>query len=311
MITIFTIPKAFKGHIGLIQRNALQSWTSLDPRIEVILCGDDDGVEAAAHLCGTRFIGDIARSEWGTPLLRSAFDRVRKIAQNDLLCFVNADIIFLQDFLEGTRRLKYKRFLMVGQRWDLDLTHALNFELPIWQSELITDVRNRGIQHPPFGSDYFVFRRDDDTLCALPAFAVGRPGWDCWLIYHARNLGMPVIDASYAIRPIHQNHDYRHVPKASGSTEDGKLWQGPEVERHKQLIGKEEHYFTPLDATHVLTARGVKRAIDYAHLQNRWKHWPVLNPAVAPLFLLIDKAIPSAIKRSVRSRLPDISRRDF
>ena len=27
MLTIFTTPKPFRGHIGIIQRNALKSWT--------------------------------------------------------------------------------------------------------------------------------------------------------------------------------------------------------------------------------------------------------------------------------------------
>ncbi len=29
MLTLFTIPKPFAGHIGLIQRNAIASWTLL------------------------------------------------------------------------------------------------------------------------------------------------------------------------------------------------------------------------------------------------------------------------------------------
>ena len=35
-ITIFTIPKAFEGHNGIIQRNAIKSWLKLDPRPHII-----------------------------------------------------------------------------------------------------------------------------------------------------------------------------------------------------------------------------------------------------------------------------------
>jgi hypothetical protein len=90
----------------------------------------------------------------------------------------------------------------------------------------------------------------------------------------------------------------------SGSTRDGKQWRGPEVERHRQLIGQAEHYFTPLDATHVLTARGVHRALNYMHLRNRWYRLPVLNPSIAPVFSFIEKMTPSAIKRLARGLLP-------
>src|SRR5258708_22215262 len=35
--------KPFRDHSGIIQRNALRSWTQLHPDIEVILFGDDAG----------------------------------------------------------------------------------------------------------------------------------------------------------------------------------------------------------------------------------------------------------------------------
>lgn len=48
-ITVFTIPKPFEGHIGTIQRNAIQSWCNLKPRPDVILFGDEKGVGDAAE----------------------------------------------------------------------------------------------------------------------------------------------------------------------------------------------------------------------------------------------------------------------
>ena len=52
MITIFTIPKPFKGHINTIQRNAIQSWMQLKPECEIILFGDDYGVSDIAKEFG-------------------------------------------------------------------------------------------------------------------------------------------------------------------------------------------------------------------------------------------------------------------
>lgn len=45
MITIFTTAKPFRGHDGVIQRNALESWEFLDPNVQVILFGDDEGTD--------------------------------------------------------------------------------------------------------------------------------------------------------------------------------------------------------------------------------------------------------------------------
>jgi hypothetical protein len=55
MLTIFTIPKPFRGHIEVIQRNAIESWLRLRPQCEIILCGDDPGVAEAASEYSSTF----------------------------------------------------------------------------------------------------------------------------------------------------------------------------------------------------------------------------------------------------------------
>jgi hypothetical protein len=47
-MTIFAIPKPFIGQIGVIQKNAIASWTKLSPRPEIILFGDEIGTGAIA-----------------------------------------------------------------------------------------------------------------------------------------------------------------------------------------------------------------------------------------------------------------------
>ena len=73
MLTIFTVPKPFDGHIGIIQRNAIQSWRCLRPACEVILCGDEPGTAETAAALGTDRIPAVDRNEFGTPLLSSVF----------------------------------------------------------------------------------------------------------------------------------------------------------------------------------------------------------------------------------------------
>ena len=48
MFTFFTTAKPFRGHNGIIQRNALKSWMLLHPDAEVILFGDEEGVAGTA-----------------------------------------------------------------------------------------------------------------------------------------------------------------------------------------------------------------------------------------------------------------------
>src|SRR6266705_5770550 len=93
MLTLFAIPKAFTGHTGIIQRNAIRSWTLLRPKCEIILLGDDEGTSHVAKEFGVEHIAEIARNEFGTPLLNDMFASAERRASHKLLCFVNADII--------------------------------------------------------------------------------------------------------------------------------------------------------------------------------------------------------------------------
>ena len=79
--------------------------------------------------------------------------------------------------------------------------------------------------------DYFVFPKNAG-LHELPAFAVGRPAWDNWLVYQAPRRRIPVIDATQATTVFHQNHGYAHVPDLSGDK-----WGGPEPDSNRRLAG--------------------------------------------------------------------------
>ena len=98
MITFFSAPKPFAGHIGVIQRNAIRSWTLLHPDVEVILFGNEKGTAEVAQELGVRHEADVARNEFGTPLLHHIFRRAQETARHEWVCYSNADIIQTQQF---------------------------------------------------------------------------------------------------------------------------------------------------------------------------------------------------------------------
>ena len=65
MLTFFTTAKAFEGHSKIIQRNALKSWTLLDPGVEVILFGDEPGAAEVCAELGLRHEPYVERHESG------------------------------------------------------------------------------------------------------------------------------------------------------------------------------------------------------------------------------------------------------
>lgn len=60
----------------------------------------DVGVQEVAEEMGTQWLGPIRLNEFDTPLVHDAFAVAAKHAKNDLLCYVNADIILLDQFIE-------------------------------------------------------------------------------------------------------------------------------------------------------------------------------------------------------------------
>ena len=243
-LTLFTAPKPFTDpHIALIQRNAVRSWTLL-PETEVFLVGDETGIAETAQEMGVGHLGNVLRNPEGTPLVSSIFGLARENGHGSLLAYVNADIILMPDFFE-TAILVAKtqpKFLLVGQRWDLEITRPLDFSTG-WPQNLQESARSTGKLHKPVGSDYFIFPRVCYT--EIPDFAVGRAGWDNWMIFKARKEGWKTIDATPSIMIIHQNHDYAHLP-------GGQIHHHlPESEQNKAMAGgKQVTRFTIKDATH-------------------------------------------------------------
>ncbi len=258
MITIFTTTKPFNWHNKIIQINAIQSWLLLRPECEIIIFGNEEGTAEIASKLGVRHVPDIECNEYGTPLGSSIFASAQALSGNQLLCYVNADIILMNDFLSAVQRVNRQKFLMVGQRWDLDLNELLDFKDVEWEFRLRTRVAEYGQLHPKTGIDYFVYSKG--LYDNIPPFAIGRTAWDNWLIYRARTMKIPVIDATKAITVVHQNHDYSHHPMGKEG-----VWQGAEARQNRALAGGYNCIFNIHDANWSLSKNGVSRASPLKH----------------------------------------------
>ena len=245
-ITLFSAPKPFTDpHIATIQHNAVRSW-SLLPDVDVILLGEETGLAEAARELGVKHIPHVERNANGTPLISSMIELARENSSSDLLCIINADMILMPDFVEAARTLRLKRdpFVLLSQRWDLDVTQPIEFTQG-WQNRLLSMVHRQGILHRPAGSDFFLFPRSCYT--SIPDFTIGRAGWDNWMIYKARREGWPVIDCTPSVMIVHQNHDYSHLPGGRPH------YEHPDTNENIRLAGGQANIrYTILDATHQL-----------------------------------------------------------
>jgi len=252
-LTIFSAPKAFSDpHIATIQRNAIQSWLHLGPEVEVLLVGEEEGLAEIAAGYGIRQLPEVARNESGTPLVSSIFNLARQASKSPYLAYLNADILVLPDFITASQAVaqQLEHFLVVGQRWDLDVRRPLDYS-PGWEARLRAEVRRRGRQHLPAGSDYFIFPRA--VFTTLPDFAIGRAGWDNWMIYYARQQGWHVVDGTPGIMVIHQDHDYRHLPGGRPH------YLQPESRANEDLAGGFANLYMVLDSDKQLVNGRVRR----------------------------------------------------
>ena len=266
MLAIFTTFKPFTDpHIRTIQRNALQSWIRLSPSCQVLLGGNEEGVKELCNEFRVIQVEDISRNSHGLPLFRSLLSSAEHVARFPYLCYVNGDIIFLDDFVQALQSVieTYNNFLVVGRRWDLEITSPLMYSND-WQEKLRFLVREKGTLHGASGIDFLVFPKG--ILKDIPPLVVGRGGWDNWMIFYARRHRIPVIDITKVSTVIHQNHDIQ------GTREKAKRFIDESAQANMKFAGGPRNLFTIRDADWVLNEQGFyKKFFSFLSLWYPWR----------------------------------------
>lgn len=210
-LTIYTTPKPFLDHTGYIQRNAIKSWTRLTPRPEIILYNDSKGSSEISRELRIKHIPIVKLSPFGTPLVSDMYRRTHVNSKHWIFVYINSDIIVFDNFMNCIDSVAslFTKFLMVGQRWNLDIDRLIDYDNPKWATSLVNSAKSSGTVEPGCAIDYFIFTRN--IFDFIPDLVVGRAGWDNWFVYNAIIRSIPVIDATKDICVIHQNHEYGHL----------------------------------------------------------------------------------------------------
>lgn len=208
MITLFTIAKPFRDHIEIIQRNAINSWKASCPDAEIVVYGDDYGTARVCEELEVDHGGAVGRSEFGRFLVSDAFEKIRQRSRFELLGYLNCDIMLLDDFrksVETLLRMQLPEFVMSARRHLFEVTARLPLSEQAERDFLRCAVQRYGSLDGYSALDCFVYPRS--YRFDMPAFAVGEIAWDNWMINHALQRGIPVIDATEDCFLIHQSHE--------------------------------------------------------------------------------------------------------
>ncbi len=298
MLTFFATGKAFTGHSGVIQRNALASWKRLHPDAEVILFGDDAGAAEISAELGVRHEPQVERNEFGSKRLNFMFARAQAIARHDLLCYVNCDILLFADFVAALDRVRklHNKFLMVGRRWDIEVTDPLDFTDVGLAHRLRDRALSTGLHRSPDWVDYFAFPRGLYTT--IPPLVVGRIWWDHWLTWQARRRGGVVVDVSPCVVAIHQNHDYGYHPKGATG-----VWNDEQAQRNFALAGGRWHLHTIADATRVLESDRERK-----NLFGFWApYWRIIRPGIVPFWFAF-LSVTRPVRKLLGLRQPEMQK---
>lgn len=220
-LSMFSTCKPFRGIFADTQRNAIESWTRLG--FEIILVGDDEGTAEVAEEFGCIHAPEVERRQ--APLMDSLFQVARQRASHDLLCYSNADIILLSDFVRAVEGVTTKfpgQFMMTGQRWDTPIRERWDFS-GRWEIRIMRLIKETAYLHQPQGMDCFVWRRG--LYKEIPPFGLGEPAFDSWLAWYAIEQGVPVIDCTDVVTFVHQWHV--------------RLRDSVEKRRNKELCGRQ------------------------------------------------------------------------
>lgn len=226
-VCIFGIPKPSNAVMDKIQENAVYSWICVSSG--VILCGND-GVGLSERM-NTDWTC-VQTNEYGTPLVNDAFKKACEMSSDEYLMYSNCDMVYVHNLnLVATRVNElFSDFLVVGRRIDVAGVPSPVNDSKWWEDRVVEIANESGKLHIWSGIDYFLFNRELIEKLDIPPFAVGRVAWDNWMIGRAKQLGIPVIDATSSILAVHQNHSYDHVT-------GGHDWvrNGPEARENRRL----------------------------------------------------------------------------
>jgi hypothetical protein len=155
---------------------------------------------------------------------------------------------------------------MVGRRWDLDITASLDFSRPNWAADLRQEAVGQGNMRMN-ELDYFLFPRG--VYQGIPPLIIGRVYWDYWMVWKARSLGLPVVEASPRVVVIHQNHETRYVQETRAG--EGVFFD-PGAKWNYELAHCGKDFGDYYDCTHQLIRNGMLVPTFWRKERNKLKY---------------------------------------
>ena len=231
-LTIFSVFRNYSVHEDS-QRHALQSWLNLSPPANVVLVGNEPGLQRLANEFPGRVVveREVDTNFLGEPLFNSLMTRARR-ANTKYVMLTTSDLIFLNNLWSSVSSLDsaFSDWLMTGGRWTPPLnltvgtdsanarTHWLD---RLSSTEIEAAIRKDGRLHTLGGVGWFLWNSTPLKLhtATMPPFAWGHGEYESWFIREASDSGLrAVVDASETVIAF-------SVPRHSETAPEAATWQ--------------------------------------------------------------------------------------
>ena len=189
---------------------ALRSWNLLTPQDRIVLYADNTNAcdwLSSNGMGGVRCMVTCRHQELAGLNVSCILSTTASLADTDVLCLINSDVLLLPDFASVVRHLyadvQLANTLVVGQRTDLQV-QDVDFSSATWAEDLAESAELQGELHAAWGLDYFVHKRRLWNRFHIPPFLVGSWRWDNVMLAEAvLDTNVTVIDATPRVHAVH------------------------------------------------------------------------------------------------------------
>ncbi|KAH3844279.1 uncharacterized protein LOC127872752 [Dreissena polymorpha] len=214
ILTIFTTWMYDKDKFP-INNKTLFNWRTL-PDVNLIVFSDSEDVNRLSKAAGWSVV-PIQNKAAGAPILPEMFIEAKKTFKSYFYAYANGDLLFTDSLITTLRTVlcsheyfkseKSSGLLIVGRRTNIPAASVINDDAISW-SKLHSLAKSQGELFQTDAEDYFI----SDSKYPWESFqpvAVGRRGYDNWVVAFSRYSNKTVIDASETVLCLHQTLDSR------------------------------------------------------------------------------------------------------
>ena len=213
LISLVTAFKHFQGNYDRIQKSAMFSWKAND--LQVVVPNNEVDVKSACEgFPNITVIEGVKRGrELGfstqAPVFKDLIEKALSIAGAPMVGFLNADIIFLEDFSKKIEKVfeKYGYDIFItGSRNDIQTNYYVNDEQSYKriQSEPRTLFSGSDI----FITSKFIWRL---IMSGMPEFIMGRCCLSDWLYLQAHVNKLKKYNCTNFLPTLHPVHGDEHI----------------------------------------------------------------------------------------------------